>query len=117
MSKTKQISHSPAPWRTIGAAVLAADGKQVAATYPQDVNGDPIRSIEEDDANLFLICAAPALKAALEKAEAAMSQLLSAAVMAPKTVRQFPPFALGENMVDDALANTRQALALANNGK
>lgn len=54
-----------------------------------------------------------ALKAALEKSEAAMAQLLAAAVMAPNSVRQFPPFALGENMVDDALAVARQALAAA----
>lgn len=49
------------------------------------------------EANARLIAAAPELLAALK-------QLLSAAVMAPQSVRRFPPYALGEKMADEAIA-------------
>jgi len=95
--KTKNIPHTPVPWR---AQHLESEDSSIIW--------------DEKTRALIATCHGPGRKEnaefvrracnSHEELAAALKALLSAAVMAPQSVRISPPFARGEKMADEAIA-------------
>jgi len=100
--------HSPLPWRTVGAAILSADGKQVASTYPRDGDNNPIRSLETDDANQALMIQAVNSHAALVSILQDVGQWLEAGLSRGQISRATV------NRDGDLVSQIRSALATLN---